>query len=120
MSTTQSEYIIIDATSVTDEVMLAYLNNKLSASQQLQVQQIIENDPFLMDAFEGLKQFQQTKDVEHIADLINYNIKSKLKNNKQRREPFFISKNNIFVPIIIILLIIITVLFFVKILPLLT
>src|SRR5581483_11551275 len=41
---------------ITEEAMVAYLQNELSAEEKQELEKLLKDDPFAQDAFEGLRE----------------------------------------------------------------
>jgi hypothetical protein len=68
---------------VDQETLLKYLQGKLSAAEQHEVEKNLLEDPFEADALEGL---QNIEDKQHIATLVeqlNHDLKKKTSNRKK-------------------------------------
>ena len=74
------------STDIDQEILLQYLQDKLSEEKKHEVEkQLLENE-FASDAIEGLQQIKNKKDINIIIDQLNRDLKLKTAKKNQRRE----------------------------------
>lgn len=96
------------STDVDQEILLQYLQDKLSDEKKHEVEkQLLENE-FANDAVEGLQQLKNKKDINIIIDQLNRELKIKTTKKKMRRERLKLKDQPwLYISLIIILLLII-------------
>ena len=73
------------STDVDQETLLLYLQGKLSAEQQHELEkQMLDND-FTTDAFEGLQSFKNSHEVQSLVEQLNRDLKKKTEKKKAFR-----------------------------------
>lgn len=70
---------------VDQETLLAYLQGKLSAAQQHEVEKNLIDGEFDAEALEGLQTFGDTKKLASLVDGLNADLKKKTAKTKQAR-----------------------------------
>jgi anti-sigma factor RsiW len=65
--------------------LLAYLEGRLSSEEQHVLEEVLESDPFLNDAVEGLTEIKDKEYLQQIAAQINQQLRKQIKNRKQHR-----------------------------------
>ena len=76
-----------DAGSTIDENrLLAYLEGRLSSEEQHVLEEVLESDPFLNDAVEGLAEIKDKEQLKQIAAQINQQLRKQIRNRKQQRK----------------------------------
>jgi hypothetical protein len=74
------------STEVDQETLLLYLQGKLSAEQQHEVEKKIMENEFASDALEGLHQFEDKHHLEALVDQLKKELKKKTEKKKNARE----------------------------------
>jgi len=93
---------------VDQETLLQYLQGKLPAQEQHQLEKQMMGDDFDSDALEGLQEFQSKKNLAALVDQLNFDLKKRTEKKKRFREKLKLKlDSNVIVAIIIILLLII-------------
>ncbi|HEX2608487.1 MAG TPA: hypothetical protein VHK91_13960 [Flavisolibacter sp.] len=70
---------------IDQEILMRYLQGQLSAAEQHELEkQMLQND-FDSDAMEGLDQFTNKKDLTHLVDQLNKDLKEKTEKKKKFR-----------------------------------
>jgi hypothetical protein len=93
---------------VDQEMLLQYLQGKLSATEQHQVEKQMLGDDFDADALEGLQEFQNKKNITNLVHQLNADLKKRTEKKKRFRQKLKLNlDSNLLVTIIIILLLII-------------
>ena len=78
------------STDIDQETLLLYLQGKLSAEKQHEVEKTLLDNDFAADAVEGLENFKDRKKLQWLVDQLNRDLKKKTarkKAAKQKREP---------------------------------
>lgn len=65
--------------------LLAYLEGRLSSEEQHVLEEVLESDPFLNDAVEGLAEIKDKEHLKQIAAQINQQLRRQIKTRKQHR-----------------------------------
>ena len=93
---------------IDQETLLQYLQGKLSAQEQHELEKQILGNDFDSDALEGLQEFQNKKNIAALVDQLNTDLKRRTEKKKRFRERLKLKLDaNLLVAIIIILLLII-------------
>jgi hypothetical protein len=93
---------------VDQEMLLQYLQGKLSAQEQHQLEKQVMGDDFDSDALEGLEEFKNKKNITALVDQLNSDLKRRTEKKKRFREKLKLRlDSNLLVAIVIILLLII-------------
>ena|SRR6218665_3379780 len=72
---------------IEQEKLLEYLNRKLSAEEEHDLEKSMQEDPFVNDAMDGLSQMQQPDNIPTLVHQLNKDLKrhiTKKKKNKRR------------------------------------
>jgi hypothetical protein len=67
-----------------DDILLAYMEGKLPAAEQHEIEKWLADTGMESDALEGLQQLPAA-DTKAIVDRLNYNLGKELSKNKKRR-----------------------------------
>ena len=96
------------STDIDQEILLQYLQDKLSEEKKHEVEkQLLENE-FASDAIEGLQQIKNKKDINIIIDQLNRDLKLKTAKKNLRRERLKLKDQPwLYISLIIFLLLII-------------
>ena len=68
-----------------DEELVDYLTHNLSPEKQLHLENSIEQDPFVLDAIEGLKEIPDKQQINQSINELNLHL-NKLVNTKNKRK----------------------------------
>lgn len=74
------------STEIDQETLLLYLQGKLSAEQQHEVEKTMMENEFAADALEGLQQMKDSRDIELLIDQLNRDLRKKTEKKKAFRE----------------------------------
>ena len=74
------------STEIDQETLLLYLQGKLSAEQQHEVEKKMVDNEFAGDALEGLQKIKDQKRLQAIVDGLNHNLRKKTDQKKAFRE----------------------------------
>ena len=96
------------STDIDKEILLQYLQDKLSEEKKHEVEkQLLENE-FASDAIEGLQQIKNKKDINIIIDQLNRDLKLKTAKKNLRRDRLKLQDQPwLYISLIIFLLLII-------------
>lgn len=75
---------------VDQETLLKYLQGKLSAAEQHEVEKNLLDDDFEADALEGLQQVQNTQEIPVLVEQLNLDLKKRTTKKKKgflKQEP---------------------------------
>ena len=93
---------------VDQEMLLQYLQGKLSAQEQHELEKQMLGDDFDSDALEGLQEFQNKKNIAALVDQLNTDLKRRTEKKKRFKEKLQLKlDSNLVMAIIIILLLIV-------------
>jgi hypothetical protein len=93
---------------VDQETLLRYLQGKLSAQEQHEVEKQMMGDDFEADALEGLQEFKNKKDISALVSQLNTDLKKRTEKKKRFKEKMKLNlDSNLIIAIVIILLLII-------------
>lgn len=88
---------------LTDEQMMAYVEGRLSAEEQRQVEAWLSEEGMESDALEGLQQLK-TGDATQLATRINYKLQNDLRRNRRTRRNHFADNKWGWIAVLVILL----------------
>ena len=95
-------------TNVDQETLLAYLQGKLAAEKQHELEKQMLANEFETDAMDGLQALQNTQNISHIVEQLNNDLKKKTAKKNSRREKLEIKAELwIWIAILIILLLVV-------------
>jgi hypothetical protein len=66
--------------------LLLYLQDKLPEHQKQEVERALSGNEFAADALDGLQQFEDKKQINHVVEMLNRDLKKKVEKKNQRRE----------------------------------
>jgi len=93
---------------IDQEILLQYLQGKLSAQEQHELEKQIMDNDFTADALDGLQEIRNKKNIAALVDQLNADLKRRTEKKKKIREkPKLKFDSNLIIAIIIILLLII-------------
>lgn len=70
---------------IDEEHLLAYIEGNMPPEEQHRIEEILEGDPFLNDAVEGLSELKDKEQLRAIAAQINAQLSRQIKNRRQQR-----------------------------------
>src|SRR5215213_7783378 len=71
---------------VDQEMLLQYLQGKMSAQEQHELEKQMMGDDFDSDALEGLQEFQNKKNLAALVNQLNTDLKKRTEKKKKFRE----------------------------------
>lgn len=74
------------STTIDENRLLDYIEGRLSSEEQHVLEEVLEADPFLNDAVEGLTQMKDKEQLKQIAAQINLQLRKQIKARKQHRK----------------------------------
>ena len=92
---------------IDQETLLLYLQGKLSAQQQHEVEKQLIDDELQSDALEGLEKFSDKKKLEALIHQLNYDLKKKSAQKNARKKQELKLDSWLIVTVVIILFLII-------------
>lgn len=93
---------------VDQEMLLKYLQGKLSVQEQHELEKQMMGNDFNSDALEGLQEFQNKKNITDLVGQLNADLKRRTEKKRRFREKLKLNlDSNLIVVIIIIFLLII-------------
>lgn len=69
---------------ISEEAMLAFVNNELSATEKQELEKLLEGDPFAQDAVEGLTQTENKKEIATSIALVKRKLRERLGEKETR------------------------------------
>lgn len=73
-------------TDIDQETLLLYLQDKLPAAKKYEVEKTLSSNEFASDAMEGLEQIGDRKQIAHMVEMLNRDLKKKTAKKIQQRE----------------------------------
>ena len=101
------------STEVDQETLLLYLQGKLSAEQQHEVEKKMLNNDFASDALEGLQNFKDQQQLQVLVDQLKKDIRKKTEKKKAYKEKRRLSLDSWVVITIILILILVVISYFI-------
>ena len=93
---------------IDQETLLQYLQGKLSADQQHEVEKQLIDSDFETDALEGLQDFKDKKNISFLVDQLNADLKKRTEKKKRLKQKLKIQLDpSVILAIIIIMLLIV-------------
>lgn len=74
-----------DIVEMDEHSLLDYINGTMSDSRQHQLEVLLESDPFLSDAIEGLAEVKDKEQLKEIARQINDQLRKQIRNRRKER-----------------------------------
>jgi hypothetical protein len=71
---------------IDQEMLLLYLQNKLSAEKRHELEKKLLENEFADDAAEGLQTIKDKQGISEMVEMLNYDLKKKLEKKKLRRQ----------------------------------
>jgi|SRR5690554_3005300 len=72
-----------DSGHIDEDQIIKYLNGQLQYSEQREIEAILEENPFLNDAIEGLSEMDPIQ-IKQISSQINFYLRQHIKKRKRR------------------------------------
>jgi hypothetical protein len=98
---------------IDQETLLHYLQGKLSAEQQHEVEKQIMDNDFELDALEGLEEFGDKKKLTGLVEQLNYELKKKTEKKKKLRQKLDLKIDPWVIVTVIVVLLLVTVSYFI-------
>lgn len=93
---------------IDQETLLLYLQGKLSAEKQHELEMHLMESDFEGDAVEGLAEMKDKRNLAILVDQLNFELKKKTAKRKRRKEKMQLKPDhNLLIAVIIILLLIV-------------
>jgi anti-sigma factor RsiW len=74
-----------DDATIDEDQLLAYIEGRLSPADQHALEEVLDADPFLNDAVEGLAEVKDKEHLKQITTQINLQLRRQIKSRKQKR-----------------------------------
>jgi ABC-type bacteriocin/lantibiotic exporter with double-glycine peptidase domain len=71
---------------IDQETLMLYLQGKLSAEQQHEVEKQMMDNDFESDAIEGLQDFKNKQNINHLVDQLNKDLRKKTEKKKRTKQ----------------------------------
>ncbi len=101
------------STEVDQETLLLYLQGKLSAEEQHEVEKKMLNNDFTGDAAEGLRSFNDQQRLELLVKQLNKDLRNKTDKKKAYREKRQIKLDPWIIITVILILVLVVISFFI-------
>ena len=98
---------------VDQETLLLYLQNKLSEEKKHEVEKKLLESEFTEDAIEGLQEIKDKRQIAYMVEMLNRDLKNKLKKKKKRREKLQLKDQPWLYVVILIFILLIIISFFI-------
>jgi hypothetical protein len=98
---------------IDQETLLQYLQGKLSAEQQHEVEKQMMEDDFESDALEGLENFKDKRKLTQLVDQLNHELKKKTEKKKKLRQKLDLKIDPWVIVTVIIILLLVVVSYFI-------
>ena len=85
-----------------EDKLLAYLEGRLTADEQREVEAILHEDGMESDAVEGLNELS-ARDTRQVASRINYKLQHDLKTKRYRNNKLFVDNKWAWLAVLIVL-----------------
>lgn len=96
------------STDVDQEILLLYLQGKLSEKNKHEVEKKLMQNEFADEALEGLQEFKDKEQINYMVEMLNRDLKKKTAKKKERREKMRIKDQPwLYVSILILILLIV-------------
>lgn len=93
---------------IDQETLLQYLQGKLSAEQQHEVEKQLMDSDFEADALEGLQEFKDKKNINLLVDQLNTDLKKRTEKKKRFKQKLKLElDSSLLIALVIILLLIV-------------
>jgi len=94
-------------TDIDQETLLLYLQDKLPENQKHEVEKTLSENEFANDALEGLQQFNDKKQIAHMVEMLNRDLKKKVEKKNQRREKMKLKDQSLLYVVVLIFILLI-------------
>lgn len=74
-----------NSAGIDEEHLLAYIEGTMPPEEQHRIEEILEADPFLNDAVEGLSEIKDRQQLRAIAGQINAQLSRQIQNRRRQR-----------------------------------
>ena len=101
------------STEVDQETLLLYLQGKLSAEQQHEVEKKMMNNEFANDAMEGLKSFKDQQHLQLLVDQLKKDLRAKTNKKKATSEKRKIKLDPWVIITIVLILVLVAISYFI-------
>jgi len=93
---------------IDQEILLQYLQGKLTAREQHELEKKMMENDFNVDALEGLQEFKDKKNISVLVSQLNTDLKKRTEKKKKFREKMKLNLDtNLIIALIIILLLVV-------------
>jgi len=93
---------------IDQEILLLYLQDKLSEEKKHEVEKKLLENEFANDAIEGLQEFKDKQQVAHMVEMLNRDLRKRTEKKKNRREKMRLKDQSwLYISVLIIILLII-------------
>ena len=93
------------STDIDQDTLLLYLQDKLSQEKRHEIEKILADNEFASDALDGLQAFNDKRQVAHMVEMLNRDLKKKTERKRQRREKLKLPDQSwIYISVIIVII----------------
>lgn len=89
---------------IEQDKLLEYLNRKLTAEEQHELEARLNDDPFMSDAMDGLSEIKGPDKISLMVYQLNKDLKSQLDKKKKRKNRFITETPWLYYTVILLLL----------------
>ena len=90
---------------IDQEILMQYLQGKLSAPEQHELEKKLMENDFAADALEGLQEFKNKKNISTLVDQLNADLKKRTEKKKRFKQKLKLDlDSNLVIAVVIILL----------------
>ncbi len=96
------------STDIDQETLLQYLKGQLSEEKKHELEKELLDNEFASDAVEGLQQMKDQRQVDHMVEMLNRDLKKKTARKRLRRRQLELKDNSwLYISILILVLLIV-------------
>lgn len=95
------------STEIDQNTLLLYLQDKLSPEKKHEVEKLLAENEFASDALDGLQAFEDKRQVSHMVEMLNRDLRKKTEKKKQRREKMKLPDQSWIIISVVILIVLI-------------
>ncbi|MGZ5286325.1 MAG: hypothetical protein ACXWB9_04030 [Flavisolibacter sp.] len=98
---------------IDQETLMRYLQGQLSAEQQHEVEKQMMDSEFDSDALEGLKEFKNKRNINHLVEQLNRDLKKRTDKKKKFRKKMQLQIEPWIIAAVVMILVLVVIAFFV-------
>ena len=97
---------------IDQETLLLYLQGKLSAEQQHEIEKQMMDDDFDSDALDGLENFKDKRKLTELVSQLNYDLRKRTDKKKKLRKKLELKIDPLVIATVIIVLLLVVISYF--------